>query len=390
MMRKPIVLTFVGYYLPGCKSGGPIRTIANMVERIGDELDFRIVTSDRDYLDPQPYPNVARDRWNEVGKARVFYASPGRRSFRGLARLIRTTCHDVLYLNSFFSQLTMRPLLARRLGIVPKRPIVIAPRGEFTGESFLIKRWKKLPYVRVARACGLYRDLTWQASSEFEAADIQRALGSTARCVVVAPNLPAVCREEATQDWEGTRHDGRFRVCSIARLSPEKNLAFALRALADAKVPLEFNIYGVASDEPYWKHCQELMNKLPAHVTARYHGVLDHALVSRTLAAHDLLFFPTLGENYGHIVFEALAVGTPVLISDKTPWKNLQGLGVGWDLPLDNVDPFLAVLDTLAAFDRDARLAQRRRVMQYAQQVSSDETVVVRNLGLFMDLVEET
>jgi len=99
---KPTILTFVGYYLPGYKSGGPVRTIANMVDHLGDELDFRIVTSDRDAMDAEPYAEVTVEKWNQVGNAQVYYISPKRRSLPGIADLIQHTTYDVLYLNSFF------------------------------------------------------------------------------------------------------------------------------------------------------------------------------------------------------------------------------------------------------------------------------------------------
>jgi len=65
---KPVILTFVGCYLPGYRGGGPIRTIANMVDRLGDEFEFRIITMDRDLGDVKPYENVKVDSWNAVGK----------------------------------------------------------------------------------------------------------------------------------------------------------------------------------------------------------------------------------------------------------------------------------------------------------------------------------
>ena len=70
----PIILCFVEYYLPGYCSGGPVRSIVNFVDHLGDEFDIRIVTHDRDALDSEPYPNVQIDAWNKVGKAQVFYA----------------------------------------------------------------------------------------------------------------------------------------------------------------------------------------------------------------------------------------------------------------------------------------------------------------------------
>lgn len=35
------ILTLADYYLPGYKAGGPIRTLANMVDMLGDEFKFR-------------------------------------------------------------------------------------------------------------------------------------------------------------------------------------------------------------------------------------------------------------------------------------------------------------------------------------------------------------
>lgn len=177
MTSKPAILTFVHYYLPGYKSGGPVRTIANMVERLSGELEFHIVTADRDMLDTQPYSDIIVDSWNMVGKARVFYTSPARCSLGSIAKLVNDTPHDVLYLNSFFDPVfTVKPLLARRLGLLPKRPTVLAPRGEFSEGALCIKSWKKGFYIKAASLFGLYHDLTWHASSNHELDDIQREL----------------------------------------------------------------------------------------------------------------------------------------------------------------------------------------------------------------------
>jgi len=40
------ILGLVEYYLPGYKSGGPVRTIANMVNQLSDHFEFWIVTRD--------------------------------------------------------------------------------------------------------------------------------------------------------------------------------------------------------------------------------------------------------------------------------------------------------------------------------------------------------
>src|SRR5690606_28454876 len=138
-MSRAIVLILLPSYLPGFKAGGPVRSIANLVDSLGAEFDFRILCLDRDLGEAGPYRDMVSDRWMRVGHAMVHYASPALCGPLGLSRLIGTTPHDILYLNSFFSpRFTIAPLVARRLGLVPRRPAIIAPRGEFSAGALML------------------------------------------------------------------------------------------------------------------------------------------------------------------------------------------------------------------------------------------------------------
>src|SRR3982750_332074 len=103
---RPRVLVVLEHYVPGYRAGGPPRTVANLVARLGDRLDFWIFTRNHDFADRIPYPTVRSDNWNEVGKARVFYCSP-RNLWKGaIRRVVDEVGPQVVYLNSFFSPLT--------------------------------------------------------------------------------------------------------------------------------------------------------------------------------------------------------------------------------------------------------------------------------------------
>jgi hypothetical protein len=152
------VLTFIAYYLPACKAGGAVRSVANLVECFGDEFDFRVVTSDRDSGDSQPFPGVSRDTWVRLGKALVRYLGPEARGYSAMAELIREIRPELLYLNSYHSlQFTTVPLALHRFGGVPRMPVVLAPRGEFSIGALGIKAARKKLYRAAARATGLYR-----------------------------------------------------------------------------------------------------------------------------------------------------------------------------------------------------------------------------------------
>ena len=75
------VLVCAASYLPGYKSGGPIRSIANMVAHLSSYFDFYVVTKDRDATDTESYPGVTPNRWYRVGNARVLYCSRSGQGF---------------------------------------------------------------------------------------------------------------------------------------------------------------------------------------------------------------------------------------------------------------------------------------------------------------------
>jgi len=380
---KPRVLTFVHYYLPGYKAGGPVRSIANLVSRLGDEFEFWIVTSDRDAHDEEPYSDVRIDEWNAVGKAHVFYASLPNQRLGATLRLIRATEHEVLYLNSFFSfASTIRPLVVRRLGLAPRRPLIVAPRGEFSQGALGLKLLKKRVYMAAARVLGLYRGVIWQASSEHEAEEIRSALGRVAEQVVIAPDLPSLPEPVLTPPPQESGHP--LRLVFLSRVSPMKNLDYALRVLARVQIPVEFTVFGPVSDAVYWDECRGLFTDLPSHVSVRYGGLVPHDLVAPTLANHDLFFLPTRGENYGHVIHEALAAGLPALISDRTPWRDLDSRGVGWDLPLADDSLYVAAIEECAAWESSERERRRLRCIAYAREAAESDEDSQANRQMFL------
>lgn len=378
----PVILTFVDYYLPGAKAGGALRSVANLVDRLGNELDFRLITRDRDEGDDEPYPSVSAGEWTKRGKAQVLYLPEHQMSLRGLRDVIRKTPHDAIYLNSFFSpRCTILPLLLRRAKAIAAVPTIVAPRGEFSPGALAIKKPKKLAYIAFARLAGLYGDVVWQASSSHEEKDIRRWWGKTAR-VMVAPDLPSQPAGGLGSPRPAKRA-GHLRVVFLSRISRKKNLLGALRALADVRGSVEFDIYGPLEDQAYWQECERAAKDLPATVVVRQMGPVAHEKVGRVMSEHDLFFLPTFGENYGHVILEALTAGCPVLISDRTPWRNLEALGVGWDVPLELPGRFTQILEECAAMDADTHAKLSLRALDYGVQEASGDMALDANRALF-------
>jgi glycosyltransferase involved in cell wall biosynthesis len=280
---------------------------------------------------------------------------------------------NLIYLNSFFSPWTRKILLLRRLGLLPASAVVLAPQGEFSAGALSLKRMRKWLYQRVADWAGLHRDLTWHACSDLEkqqitTAGIANGTRNRGRLVVTPNVLSPHLAELPVESQRPKKRPGAVRLIFLSRISRMKNLHFALKSLACARGDVELEIVGPAEDAGYWAACQELIWTLPKNVTVSCAGSVQHELVSSTFLQHHFLVLPTLGENFGYAILEALAAGCPVLISDQTPWRNLHAAGVGWDLPLDRADLWQDALQECIAMDEATFQSMSQRARCFAER----------------------
>jgi len=379
---KKTVLVFNKFYLPGYKAGGPILSLANIISALGDEVCFRVVTTDRDSGDVVRFPGVEVYEWTRVGKADVYYVPFSDFSFMKMVRLIREVSPDIIYLNSFFNvKFTIFPLLAWFLGFFGKRTLIVAPRGEFSKGALSIKWFRKKLYVGFFKLTKLGRDVVWHASSDYEALDIQEAV-APGRCrIKVASDLPRALVREAQSSPRG--RSVPLRIVFLSRISPMKNLDYAIRVLGRIRAPIIFTVYGPVADKDYWDRCLKLTKALPSNVEFEYGGLIDSSRVVECLEEHDLFFFPTHGENYGHVIAEALIAGLPLLISDQTPWRGLSDLGVGRDLSLDDEEQFVEYVEYLAAISDEQYRELRLKVSEGAALLLDLKEKVEANRRVF-------
>jgi glycosyltransferase involved in cell wall biosynthesis len=357
-----------------------------MVAALGDDFNFRILTADRDLGDEEAYPGVVPSTWVPVGKAQVMYLPPERCRLTCLGRLINEIPHDAVYLGGGFdSQFVLRLLLLRRLGLVRHRPVVVAPQGVFSEGAMHIHAFKKRAFVFLARWLKLYDRVTWHVTSHFERRDARRALklARGSRMWVVAPRPRAPAPAAAVRQ----KSAGRLQVVFLSRISPKKNLDGALRILQGIDVPLDFHIYGPAEDPDYWRRCQGEMSQLSPHVAATYHGALPHDQIAGVLGRCDLFFLPTLGENFGHVIAEAMGAGCPVLISDTTAFRHLEPQRAGWDLPLTNPEAFRDILRRCAAMPAEEWLAWSEGARSLAVRFVDDARASRRLRSMFREVL---
>lgn len=364
---RPCILLLTDCYLPGWRAGGPTRSQANLVAALGDRFDFRVFTRDRDLGDPAPYPQLTHSTWLAVGKAQVFYAPPRKTGFLGLARVTRSIRPELVITDGFFSRLTIKYLLLRRLHCMPRARVLVVVAGQFGPDAIAHHAIRKKAYSRFARATGLLTGCEWQASTPAEAAHIASVLRR--RQVHIVPDLPDP--PPATVLAPPAKEPGSVALVFLSRISPVKNLPFLVGLLAQLRGEIRLTVFGPRElDE--WERVKRAAQSLPTNVRVIDNGAIEHDKVDQALAGAHFFVLPTLGENFGHAIYEALAAGRPVIISDRTPWRKLSQEGAGWDLPLEQPAAWVAALqECVDANDSDyARMSHAAR--SYAQRWFTD------------------
>lgn len=372
-MKK--ILVIIGTYLPGYKAGGPVLSIANLIDYLGDEYEFYVLTSCCDLNETVPYSDITVEDWNMVGKARVFYTACFSKDL--IAHVARGM--DVVYVCGCFNAYGRYALSLKRDGKIQGR-LIVAAMGLFSDGAFRIKYAKKKFYMLLTNLLGLYRRIEWSASTKEEAANIAKHVWGQIH-YHIAKDLPRRVRLRSV----GKPDIGEeLRVVFLSRISREKNLSYALNLLQDiTDVKVHFSIVGVMEDDQYWQECQELICTLPSNVTCEYMGAIASNDVVRELEGHHVFLFPTLGENYGHVIQEALSAGCVALISDQTPWQDLENYGVGASIPLEEPQRFVDWLHCIALMDADSFQEMSDRAIRYAYEHSNLEEMAQKYREMF-------
>lgn len=381
-LEKKKVLILVDWFLPGFKAGGPIQSCVNLIEQLKDDFEFSVVTRDKDIGDEKPYPSVKSDQWNTLSPGvNVYYFSDEKRSYRNLKKILLAGNYDVVYLNSLFSlPFTIFPLIILKSAHADAR-IVLAPRGMLGAGALAIKAFKKKIYLAAAKITGMYKGVTWHATSGEEKNDIEKHFGKSVK-IAVAPNLTGKISKGFIHR---KKIPGEASFIFLSRISRKKNVLAAfdfLQGIKNGKIT--FHVYGPIEDKAYWNLCLEKAGHLPGNICFSYKGMAEPSMIHQLFSQYHFMLFPTFNENFGHVILESLAAGCPVVISDQTPWRKLKEKNIGWDIPLAEKEEFSRAVETCARMTQEDYDRLSLSSFEFAMKISGDKNTVEQNRKLFL------
>jgi glycosyltransferase involved in cell wall biosynthesis len=376
MERKKILIT-IDWFLPGTKSGGPVRSYANMIEHLGKYHDFYIITRDTDYCSDEVYSNIDSNTWNQLNSYTfVYYFSKEHLNKRNFKKLLIDTPCDIVYINGIYSwYFSILPLWILR----KQKNVIVATRGMLNPQAFSIKKNKKKTFLAFAKFLSLYKNVKFHATNEEEANHIKSVLGKQCK-VSIAPNLPRLSKPDPFINKEKSKPT---TFVNIARISTEKGTLNMINALHQVKGEMILDLFGPVYNEAYWELCQKSIVLLPEYIKVTYKGVLPSEEVVSTLQQYDFFIMLSEGENFGHAILEALMAGCPVIISNQTPWKDLQSKGIGWDININDTKQIIETLDNAITMGTDDYKERSKNAILFSKKFSENPELLMLNLNLF-------
>lgn len=356
-----IVLIITGGFFPGKKYGGPPVSIDNFCSLMKD-FDCYIVTTNHDLFDKAVYKNI-NEGWNDRGNCKVLYLSDKMFNKSQFEKIIINLHPDILYLQGIFQSCIFPCLsIAKKLDL----KVLLAPRGELCDGAMLrnIKKYKKIPYIYCLKALGLFDKIFFQSTSDEETDSIKRWIVCNQEKIFLLNNIPSLPAKSYSIK---TKISGEGRFIFLSRINPKKNLLGAIKFFSEIKGKAILHIYGPIEDNSYWDECKTEIKKAPDNVSIEYKGLVSHEYVHEVFSQYDAFLFPTFSENYGHVIAESLMVGTPVVVSDQTPWLDLEKYNSGWSIDLNDKKKFIRVLEHVISLSNQEMLMKRKDTKEYIE-----------------------
>jgi glycosyltransferase involved in cell wall biosynthesis len=210
------------------------------------------------------------------------------------------------------------------------RPRVVSPRGMMSSWALAAKGVKKKIAWSLYQRRDLMRASALHVTSRSEVDDCRRS--GYAGPVTVVPNgtdFPPAGFDTGRASQAAGGSPTRTALC-LSRVHPVKGLSTLVEAWAQVR-PIGWRLVIGGRNES--GHAAELDRQIAAHGlrdSVEMIGEVEGQDKWALYGSADLFVLPSLSENFGIVVAEALASGVPVVTTRATPWSELATRECGW------------------------------------------------------------
>lgn len=214
--------------------------------------------------------------------------------------------------------------IARRLNV----PYIITPRGMLEPWSLRQKRIKKKIALKLYQYNDLKKASCLHATAPMEAESI-RDLGLKNPIAIIPNGIPL--EDFKTKDFD--KANASKNILFLSRIHPKKGIELLIEAWNQLppKLTQDWSIDIIGNgDTDYIAKLRESIALLGLSNSIQIKDPLDGQTKMKAYQNAQLFVLPTYSENFGVVVAEALACGTPVITTTGTPWEDLETHECGW------------------------------------------------------------
>jgi glycosyltransferase involved in cell wall biosynthesis len=331
------LLIFTDWYVPGYKAGGPIQSVFNLADLMSKHYKVKIVTRNVDYQSVDAYLDIIPNVWTQLSENHeVMYCSSDKINSKLIKQLVKQNTGNRILINGLFSfYFSFLPLLFAV--VYGAKQLFVSVRGMLHQSALSVKPFKKQIFLAFARGFGLYKSCILLASNQEESEEIKKVLGNQVKIKIIN-NIPLIVKELSIENKRFKSHNNQLRILFLGRISEEKNPNLLLDALKDEILPIKLTFCGAYVNQSYFELFHNKLKNLPINLESHYINELPHHQIQDLFSETDVMVLPSLGENFGHAIFESFAFATPVIIGNNTPWKNIKEQEIGIEINPNSVD----------------------------------------------------
>jgi glycosyltransferase involved in cell wall biosynthesis len=258
-----------------------------------------------------------------------------------------------------------------------RAPRIVSPRGMLSEWALAWRGWKK----RVAWIAHQRRDLetaaALHATSDLELEEI-RAAGIAVPVAVVPNGVDVPPLASSTPATAGRTR----RFLFLSRIHPKKGLETLIEAWRVAR-PEGWELVIAGPDEAGHRAAVEKRARaLGPGSAVRFQGAVPDGAKWALYGEADVFVLPTLSENFGVVVAEALASGVPVITTRAAPWGVLAERDCGWWAD-GGVAPLAEAIRKAAAIGDDERRAMGARGRRLVEERFGWPAIAGRMLSVY-------
>lgn len=354
------------HYIPSLSrsSGGTVTYIQLLAKALGQLVELHIVSHKSENMEVIPNASTHYISSSVLGSMKKDWLS-----------LLAGVKPDIVHINCcWMPQCTFTQKWAQDRGY----PVILTPHGML--EPWIVSRnyWtKKLPALLLYQRAAIRNAVWLHATGLLEKENLLK-LGYN-KNIHIVPNGIDIEQVQLRTSW-----NPRKKILFLSRIHVKKGIEILLEAIALLREKM--NGYSVIiageGDVEYVKLLKNRAEQLGVTSLLEFKDGVYGEEKWMLFRGADFFVLPTFSENFGMVIAEALASGTPVITTKGTPWSELEKYECGWWVNTE-VNSIADAIFTAIATDEKLRREMGLKGRELIEEKYSNQHMALTMLNLY-------